>query len=158
MRTSLSLDSDEVGKGAEMGVYVEYAWLRFGSPDPYCRGDSISLVARCFSNSNGVGLVRLLFPDEDSDPCSTPICCCGVIAGANWEGADGGGVRSCGRGSGPSGDGSGGAVMDCLPLLGGGYTSPRAAASCALCCASAFVGLPRFFLFAGSPDGFIVDV
>jgi hypothetical protein len=48
--------------------------------------------------------------------------------------------------------------MDCLPLLGGGYISPRAAASCALCCASAFVGLPRFFLLAGSPVGVIVDV
>jgi hypothetical protein len=48
--------------------------------------------------------------------------------------------------------------MDCRPLLGGGYISPRAAASCALCCASAFVGLPRFFLLAGSPVGAMVDV
>jgi hypothetical protein len=82
MRTSLSLDSVEDGKGAEMGVYVEYCWLRLGSLDPYASGDSISLVERCFSNSNGCGLVRLLLPDEDSDPCSTPIWCCGVITGA----------------------------------------------------------------------------
>jgi len=141
-----------------MGVYVEYCWLRLGSPDPYASGDSISLVARCFSSSNGCGLVRLLLPDEDSDPCSTPIWCCGVIAGACCEGAVGGGVRSCGRGSELGGEGPGGTVIDCLPLLGGGYTSPLAAASCALCCASAFVGLPRFFLFAGSPDGLMVDV
>ena len=53
-----------------MGVYVEYCWVRLGSPDPYASGDSISLVARCFSSSNGCGLVRLLLPDEDSDPCS----------------------------------------------------------------------------------------
>ena len=80
------------------------------------------------------------------------------VAGACCEGAVGGGVRSCGRGSELGGEGPGGTVIDCLPLLGGGYTSPLAAASCALCCASAFVGLPRFFLFAGSPDGFMVDV
>ena len=50
-----------------MGVYVEYCWLRLGSPDPYASGDSISLVARCFSSSNGCGLVRLLLPDEELD-------------------------------------------------------------------------------------------
>lgn len=71
MRMSLSLKSDDEGNGAEIGVKDMYAWLRLGSPDPKARGDSISPIVRCgFSSSRGSGLVRLLFPDDDSDPCS----------------------------------------------------------------------------------------
>jgi hypothetical protein len=55
------------------------------------------------------------------------------------------------------GDGSGCVGKETLPLLGCGYTSPRASASIALCCDSAFVGLPRFFLFAGSPADIMLE-
>lgn len=120
MRTSLSLDSVEEGRGAEIGVYDEKGCGRLGSADPNASGDSISLCARCLSNSRGCGLVRRLFPDDDSDPCSGPICCWGVMAGPSCAGIGCGGVRSWGLASAPRGDGSEGAVMDVLPRLGGG--------------------------------------
>ena len=120
MRTSRSLDSVEDGSGAEMGVKDEYPWLRVGSPDPYASGDSISLVAPGLSSSRGCGRVRLLFPDDDSGPCSGPICCCGVIVGPTCIGIGRGGVRSCACVSGPGGDASDGVVIDALALLTGG--------------------------------------
>jgi hypothetical protein len=159
MRMSLSRESVEEGGGADVGGYDIYAWLRLESPDPKATGDSISVIGRCgFSNSSGCGFARRLFPDDDSGPISDWIWRGGVIAWPEEPGAGVGVVRSWACGSEVRGDGSGGAVpMDTLPLLGGGYTSPRAAASCALCCASAFVGLPRFFLFAGSPVDIMLE-
>lgn len=140
-----------------MGVKDEYAWLRLWSPvDPKAKGDSVpagSLCGGSFSSS-GVGLLRFFFPEDDSDPRSPCCCCsCGVIAPVVGPGVETGGVSmacglaSCGGMSGPVPD------PDVLAFLGGGYTSPRAAAASALACASALVGRPRFFLFAGSPTG-----
>ena len=71
MRMSLSLESAEDGKGAEMGVYEAYVWPRLGSADPKARGDCVSLDGRWdFSNSNGWGRERRFLPEDDSWPDS----------------------------------------------------------------------------------------
>ncbi len=46
MRMSLSLESADEGRGAEIGVNEEYCWLRFVSPDPKASGDPISPIVR----------------------------------------------------------------------------------------------------------------
>lgn len=72
------------------------------------------------SNSKGWGRVRRLLPDDDSGASSGCICRWGVMVDIMGPGADCGGVRSWGRDSEPWGDGSGGAVIETLPLRGGG--------------------------------------
>lgn len=101
-----------------MGVYVEYPWLRLGSPvaDPNARGDSVSLGVRWgFSNSSGVGLLRFFFPDDDSEPRSVWGICGVEAMGAIGVGP--GGVSPSIRAS-PSGGSA--AVIDVLAFLGGG--------------------------------------
>lgn len=121
MRVSRSLESNEEGKGTEVGVKDEYIWLRLRSADPKANGDFVSPGARCgLSSSRDWGFVRLAFPDDDSDSGSVRICCCGVVVGPNRVWPDCGGVWAWGRESALEGDGSGGAVTDPLPLLGGG--------------------------------------
>jgi hypothetical protein len=135
--------------------------------DPNTDGDAVSLGSRCvFSNSNGDGLLRFFLLDVDSAPASSGACvgCCGVVVGIVGAvvvvGADelaprgDGAWGACPGGNCPGGDcpdDSSGAVRDDLAFLGGGYTSPRAIAASALACASALVGLPRFFGLVGSP-------
>lgn len=153
IRISLSLGSEDEGSGADMGVNDEYGCDREASPvaDPKARGDSISPGGLCgFSSSSAGGLTRFFLPEEDSWGSSAGVCC-GVVAPTGGGPAWPGGVCIWGA-----------SVWGCccsteltvgLGFLGGGYTSPRAAASCARCCASALVGLPRFFLLAGSATG-----
>lgn len=102
-----------------MGVYVEYAWLRWGSPiaEPNARGDSMSLGVKCgFSSSNGVGFMRFFFPEDDSERRS--MCdICGVVEAVGATGVGPGGVSPSIRAS-PSGVSV--AVKDVLAFLGGG--------------------------------------
>jgi hypothetical protein len=116
---SLSRDSVDGGRGPDMGVYVEYVWLRWGSPvaEPNARGDSVSLGARCgFSNSSGVGFVRFFFPEDDSEPRSIWDIC-GVVEAIGAAGVGPGGVSPNIRAS-PCDVSV--AVIDVLAFLGGG--------------------------------------
>lgn len=182
IRMSRSRASFADGSGADIGVNAEeYACVRLVSPvaDPNTDGDAVSLGSLCvFSNSNGEGLLRFFLLDVDSVPAPSGACVesCGVVVvvgivgamvegGADelaprgdgaWGACPGG---NCPGGSCPGGDcpdDSSGAVRDDFAFLGGGYTSPRAIAASALACASALVGLPRFFGLACSPTCGIV--